>query len=137
MSPANTLTVNHRVLEWARAERVAKRLQVKVERVNAWEQGDRQPTLRQVEALSRFLHRPLSVFFLPKPPELPPLAAEYRRLPGIRIGYESPELRLAVRQMLTRRENALSLMAELGAPVPAFELIAHLNETPVEVGARL
>jgi transcriptional regulator with XRE-family HTH domain len=50
-------------------------LQVKVERVNAWEQGDRQPTLRQVEALSRFLHRPLSVFFLPKPPELPPLAA--------------------------------------------------------------
>lgn len=143
MSPANTLTVNPRVLEWARiesgwpAERVAKRLQVKVERVNAWEQGDRQPTLRQVEALSRFLHRPLSVFFLPKPPELPPLAAEYRRLPGIRPGHESPELRLAVRQMLTRRENALNLMAELGAPVPEFELIAHLNEPPARVGSRL
>lgn len=119
------------------AERVAKRLQVKVERVNAWEKGARQPTLRQIEALSRFLHRPLSVFFLPKPPELPPLAAEYRRLPGVRPGHEVPELRLAVRQMLTRRENALNLMAELGAPVPAFELIAHLNETPVEVGARL
>lgn len=143
MSAANTLTVNHRVLEWARvesgwpAERVAKRLQVKVERVNAWERGDRQPTLRQVEALSRFLHRPLSVFFLPRPPELPPLAAEYRRLPGIRAGHESPELRLAVRQMLTRRENALNLMAEIGAPVPAFELIAHLSESPVDVGARL
>ncbi len=143
MAADNTLTVNSRVLEWARvesgwpAERVAKRLHVKVERVNAWEQGERQPTLRQVEALSRFLHRPLSVFFLAKPPELPPLAAEYRRLPGIRTGHESPELRLAVRQMLTRRENALSLMAELGAPVPAFELVARLNETPVEVGARL
>ena len=143
MPPENTLTVNPHVLEWARvesgwpAERVAKRLQVKVERVNAWEQGERQPTLRQVEALSRFLHRPLSVFFLPKPPELPPLAAEYRRLPGIRSGHESPELRLAVRQMLIRRENALNLMAEMGAPVPGFELIAHLNESPAEVGVRL
>jgi Zn-dependent peptidase ImmA (M78 family)/DNA-binding XRE family transcriptional regulator len=139
----NTLTVNHLVLQWARkesgwpAERVAKRLQVKVERVNAWEQGERQPTLRQVEELSRFLHRPLSVFFLPKPPELPPLAAEYRRLPGIRPGHESPELRLAVRQMLTRRENALILMEEMGVPVPDFELAAHLTEAPTAVGARL
>lgn len=116
---------------------MAKRLHVKTERVNAWEQGARQPTLRQVEALSHFLHRPLSVFFLPKPPELPPLAAEYRRLPKIRPGHESPELRLAVRQMLTRRENALNLMAEMGVPVTAFELIAHLNESPAEVGARL
>lgn len=143
MSPANTLNVNHRVLEWARvesgwpAERVAKRLQVKVERVNAWEQGERKPTLRQIEQLSRFLHRPLGVFFLPKPPDLPPLAAEYRRLPGIRPGHESPELRLAVRQMLTRRENALNLMAEMGVPVSDFELIAHLNESPAEVGVRL
>lgn len=143
MPGENTLTVNPRVLQWARvesgwpAERVAKRLQVNVERVNAWEKGERQPTLRQVETLSRFLHRPLSVFFLPKPPELPPLAAEYRRLPGIRPRHESPEMRLALRQMLTRRENALSLMAELGVPVPEFELIAHLSESPVEVGVRL
>jgi transcriptional regulator with XRE-family HTH domain len=143
MSPVNTLTVNPRVLQWARvesgwpAERVAKRLQVKVERVNAWEEGKRQPTLRQIEELSRFLHRPLSVFFLPKPPELPPLAAEYRRLPGVRPGHQSPELRLAVRQMLTRRENALNLMAEMGAQVPEFELVARLSEAPAEVGARL
>jgi len=143
MPTENTLTVNPRVLQWARmesgwpADRVAKRLQVKVERVNAWEKGERQPTLRQVEELSRFLHRPLSVFFLPKPPELPPLATEYRRLPGIRPGHESPELRLAVRQMLTRRENALGLMAELGVPVPGFDLVAHLNESPAAVGARL
>ncbi len=143
MPSANALTINPRVLRWARvesgwpAERVAKRLQVKVERVSAWEQGERQPTLRQVEELSRFLHRPLGVFFLPKPPELPPLAAEYRRLPGVRPGHESPELRLAVRQILARRENALNLMEEMGVPVPAFELVAHLRESPAEVGARL
>jgi Zn-dependent peptidase ImmA (M78 family) len=93
--------------------------------------------LRQVEKLARFFHRPLSVFFMPRPPQLPPLAAEYRRLPDVEPGHESPELRLALRQMLTRRENALNLMGELGQPIPEFSLRAHLRESPAAVGQRL
>ena len=142
--PSNqTITVNPSLLAWARVEsgyaldRVAKRLQVKEERVAAWEAGQRQPTLRQVENLARFFHRPLSVFFMPRPPQLPPLAAAYRRLPNIEPGHESPELRLALRQMLTRRENALNLMGELGEPIPEFSLRAQLRESPTEVGRRL
>jgi Zn-dependent peptidase ImmA (M78 family)/transcriptional regulator with XRE-family HTH domain len=137
------MPVNPVLLAWAREEsgygleRVAKRLQVKEERVAAWEKGERQPTFRQVEELAKFLHRPLSVFFLPRPPQLPPLAAEYRRLPGIEPGHESPELRLALRQMLNRRENALNLMGELGEPIPEFPLRAHLSESPVEVGREM
>ena len=53
-------------------------------------------------------------FFLPTPPQLTPLAAEYRRLPGVTPGHESPPLRLAVRQMVSRRESALALLEELG-----------------------
>jgi Zn-dependent peptidase ImmA (M78 family) len=93
--------------------------------------------LRQIENLARFFHRPLSVFFLPQPPQLPPLAAEYRRLPNVVPGHESPELRLSLRQMLARRENAINLMGELGETVPEFALAARLDESPVEVGARL
>jgi Zn-dependent peptidase ImmA (M78 family) len=110
---------------------------VKEERVEAWEKGERRPTLRQVEELARFFHRPLSVFFMPRPPQLPPLAAEYRRLPDVEPGHESPEFRLALRQMLTRRENALNLMGELGEPIPEFSLRAHLRESPAELGQRL
>lgn len=142
--PSNqAIAVNPSLLAWARAEsgyaldRVAKRLNVKEERVAEWEAGERQPTLRQVENLARFLHRPLSVFFMPRPPQLPPLATEYRRLPDVEPGHESPELRLALRQMLTRRENALNLMGELGEPIPQFPLRAHLRESPAEVGQRL
>ncbi|MGH8338564.1 MAG: helix-turn-helix transcriptional regulator, partial [Gammaproteobacteria bacterium] len=142
--PSNqAIPINPSLLAWARAEsgygvdRIAKRLQVKEERVEAWEKGERQPTLRQVEKLARFFHRPLSVFFMPRPPQLPALAAEYRRLPNVEPGHESPELRLALRQMLTRRENALNLMAELGEPIPEFSLRAHLAEAPAEVGRRL
>lgn len=143
MANAPTVSVNPTILTWAREEsgygvdRVAKRLQVKEERVAAWEKGERQPTLRQIEQLARFLHRPFSIFFLPRPPQLPPLAAEYRRLPGVEPGHESPELRLALRQMLMRRENAMNLMEELGEPIREFSLNAHLKESAAEVGKRL
>lgn len=131
------------VLTWARSEsgyaigRVASRLQVKPEKVEAWERGERTPTLRQVQELARFFHRPLNVFFMPSPPQVTPLAAEYRRLPGVTPGQESPELRLALRQMINRRETALGLMEELGEPVTPFTLEAHPNEDAAAVGARL
>ena len=63
--PSNqAIAVNPSLLAWAReqsgygVDRVAKRLQVKEERVAEWETGERQPTLRQVENLARFFHRP-------------------------------------------------------------------------------
>lgn len=143
MRTVSPLPVNPAVLAWARKEsgypvdRVAKRLQVKADRVRAWENGERPPTLKQVQDLSRFYHRPLNVFFLPSPPNVAPLAAEYRRLPGVKAGHESPELRLAIRRMSSRRENALNLLEELGEAVPAFSLSARLNESPETVGDRL
>lgn len=133
---------NPSVLLWARqesgydVERVAKRLAVKPERIEAWEQGERVPTPRQLQNLARFYHRPLGLFFRAKPPALPPLAAEYRRLPGVRIGEESSELRLALRQMSNRRETMIELLEELGDPIPDFELQAHFSEGPAQVAAR-
>ncbi len=143
MPGSQNIAVNPSLLAWAREEsgyaldKIAKRLNVKEEQVAAWEAGERQPTLRQVENLARFLHRPLSVFFMPRPPQMAPLATEYRRLPDVEPGHESPELRLALRQMLTRRENALNLMGELGEAIPEFFLRAHLRESAAEVGQRL
>ena len=135
--------LNPSALLWARTEsgfppdRVAHRLNVKVERVLAWEHGERFPTLKQTRDLARFYHRPVSIFFSPGLPQVPPLAAEYRRLPGIVAGHESPELRLALRQMSLRREQALNLTEELGDDLPQFNFKAHLTEDPAMVGARL
>lgn len=143
MTTLNPVQPNPSVLLWARKEsgypleRVAKRLGVKVERVEAWEAGERVPTLRQLQNLARFYHRPLGLFFRAKPPALPPLAAEYRRLPGVNPGGESPELRLAIRQMSNRRETMQELLEELGEAVPRFDLQAHISEGPEQVGARL
>lgn len=137
--------LNPSVLLWARKEsgfpldRVARKLNIKkVERVASWEEpGGETPTVRQIQLLARFYHRPLSLFFQPKPPKLPPLAAEYRRLLGLVAGEESPELRLAVRQMSNRRDRVMNLIEELGEDVSEFKLKAHLNEEPSVVADRL
>lgn len=136
--------VNPPLLVWARQESgyatvepAAKRLNVKPERLLEWERGDRRPTLRQAQELAKFYHRPFGMFFLPQPPTLPPLAAEYRRLPGIQPGGESPELRLAIRVMSQRREVSLQLSSELDAHTAEFSVQAHLSEPVSAVGQRL
>lgn len=143
MPAAATLPINPDVLTWARMEsgydvdRVAHRLGTKEDRVVAWERGEAHPTLRQVQELAAFFRRPLGLFFQPKPPKLAPLAADYRRLPGVVPGHESPEMRLAIRQMLTRRDNMLNLLGELGEEQEEFKLVAHLGEKPEMVAIRL
>lgn len=143
MSARATVPINPPLLQWALAEsgypleRVAKAIDVKEDRIKEWLEATRQPTMRQVENLARLFQRPFSTFFLPAPPKLTPLAAEYRRLPKVTPGEESPELRLALRRMLLRRETALELMEELGeTPVP-FALAAHQSEGAAAVAARL
>jgi len=139
MPARQTVAVNPQLLAWAREESgfPLERVSRKFKRFEAWERGEVQPTVRQVEALAHFFHRPLSIFFLPKPPEVPKLATEYRRLLGVQPGHESPELRLALRQMIIRRETALNLFGELGEDVSPFALAAHLRESLADVGARL
>lgn len=135
--------VNPPLLVWAREqsgyglEPVAKRLNVKPERLQAWEHGERKPTVRQAQNLARFYQRPFGLFFLPQPPSIAPLASEYRRLPGVKPGEESPELRLALRVLSHRREVALELADNLGAPFPEFAESVRLTESPTEAGARL
>ena len=136
--------VNPNVLVWARQEAgysvpdlVAKRLNVKPERLISWERGERQPSLRQAKELARVYHRPFGVFFLASPPNVRPLASEYRRLPGIEPGVESPELRLAIRVMSLRRDAALDLGNQLGIEAEDAKITARLDESPTLVGQRL
>jgi Zn-dependent peptidase ImmA (M78 family) len=132
--------VTPRLLVWAREqsglslETVARRLRVDPSRVAGWEGHEGQPTVRQVMQLAKLYHRPFGLFFLAEPPVVPPLAAEYRRLPGVKPGTESPEFRLAVRVMVQRRELALELGPEA---FPAFDVAARVSDGVDTVSQRL
>jgi Zn-dependent peptidase ImmA (M78 family) len=135
--PAN---VTPRLLGWARdqsglpVEAVARRLGLDPARVAGWERNEGKPTVRQTLQLAKLYRRPFGLFFLQEPPVVTPLAAEYRRLPDVKPGAESPEFRLAVRVMIERRELAL----ELGSDAfPPFDLAARMSEGTVPVAERL
>lgn len=135
--------VNPDLLVWAREQSgyppdlIAKRLGVKPERLVSWERRERKPTVRQVQELAKLYRRPFGLFFLPQPPVIAPLAADYRRLAGVSPGVESPEFRLALRVMSQRREVTQQLSEELGIAVEEFNAAAHMSEGPTVVGGRL
>lgn len=135
--------VNPLLLVWAREqagftrEEAAQRSKRPVDTLRAWEEGEAQPTLRQAETLAKLYDLSFSIFSLPSAPQLPPLAAEYRRLPGVRAGEESPELRTALRRLVQRRRIALHLYGELGDEPIDFPLRAHLREDPQAVGGAM
>lgn len=143
MSASVPAFVNPSLLVWAREEAgfdliaAALRAKIAVAKLLAWEAGESQPTLRQAEALAKLYDRPFSIFSLPTPPVLPPLPAEYRRLPGVKPGAESPDLRRSVRRLVQRRRIALHLYAELGDEPVDFPLRAHPGEDAEVVGRRV
>ena len=63
------------LLKWARqtakltVNELSLKLRTKEKRVQDWENGNDYPTITQLEKVSKFCRRPLSVFYLPEPPE--------------------------------------------------------------------
>ncbi len=131
------------LLIWARKTagfenaQVAKKLQVRPDRLEGWERGDARPTMVQLRRLARIYKRPLGVFYLPEPPpDVGPLH-DFRRLPGKVAGVQSPELRFEIRRAQSRRELALDLYRAIGGSPPIFSLSATLTDEPEVVGTAI
>lgn len=62
--------VKPELLRWAceRSRIDELELSVRFPQVEAWERGEKQPTIKQLEAFAKATHTPLGYFFLPEPP---------------------------------------------------------------------
>lgn len=135
--------VNPKLLAWAREqagytlETAVEKLKLPLQKLRAWEEGKKQPSVRQAENLAKKYHCSFSLFSLQESPQVTPLATEYRRLPGVKPGEETPELRFALRDMIYRRKVALNLIEELGEPQKDFSLSAKLQENPESIASRI
>jgi len=84
---ADKAYITPNVLKWAREsarmteETAAAKVSVKVEKIEEWEAGTSQPTIRQAQTLAKAYKRPFALFFLPEVPrDFQPL--QDFRLPG-------------------------------------------------------
>lgn len=97
-------SVNPSVLVWARERaglsvaEVAERLGKAPELIASWERGEAFPAYGQLERLAETLYkRPVALFFLPSPPEEPPVRSEFRTLPDADLDALGPDTRYALR----------------------------------------
>jgi Zn-dependent peptidase ImmA (M78 family)/DNA-binding XRE family transcriptional regulator len=71
---ADRAFITPNVLKWAREsakmseETAAAKVSVAVEKLQAWEAGSAQPTIRQAQTLAKAYKRPFALFFLPEVP---------------------------------------------------------------------
>ena len=82
------VAISPEVFRWAtdRAglanDELAKRMNVKVEKVHDWEAGIALPTFRQTERLAEALRVPLGYLFLSQPPKMEIPISDFRTLPN-------------------------------------------------------
>ncbi len=134
---ANQIPINPSVLVWAR-ETAGFSLNeiVKVKQlanVEKWEKGEESPTYAQLEKLAEKYHRPIAVFFFPKPPAEEAIEKSLRALsdqglatvtPGVRFLFRKAKaFQLSLKELFDGQyelqERKLFWMKALGeAPIP-------------------
>src|SRR6266853_3010255 len=128
------------LLVWARErsglrlEEAASKMKIDAALLRSWEDGTEHTSIAQVRKLGEIYKRPLAVFFLQEPPHDFDAQREFRRLPGVTQQNESPEMRVALRTALFRREAARELYEQLGEPIPTFDAQADPSENSERVG---
>lgn len=143
MSPSAEAIIKPELLVWARKsaglsiEDAAKKAQVKSERLTKWEAGELRPTIKQLRKLSTIYKRPLSVFYLPKPPMAFQAIRDFRRLPGEETYKLSPNLMFEIRKARDRRQIALDLYRLLEEPFPGVKLGVELSDKPENLALKI
>ncbi len=133
------------ILVWARTsagfteDAAAKKLNVKPERLLAWESEANNlfPTIKQLRNMARVYKRPLAVFYLQEVPLRFQVMRDFRRLPGTGLRFYSPELTLEIRSAQQRRELALELFQDIDDLPGKFDLSASIDEDPEAIGERI
>jgi Zn-dependent peptidase ImmA (M78 family) len=143
MSRSIPTLVKPELLAWARKSagfdvaQAATKAKIEVEVLEGWEKGEAAPTLAQLRTLGEVYKRPIAIFFLAEPPLTFDAQREFRRLPGIPAGKESPGLRLALRNAVFKRDAALELYRLTGDPLPGIGAVLHPAMDAEEAGAYL
>jgi Zn-dependent peptidase ImmA (M78 family) len=134
--------INPAMLAWARNQAgytladAAHKLGFDEPRLQGLEAGAEAPTFAKLLDMADLYKRPVSLFYLKKPPQGWQPIQDFRRLPGAAGGF-SPQLTYAIRQARERREVALAVRTKLKEPVQEFAFEATLAANIETLGGRI
>ena len=134
--------INPAMLVWAREsarfsiEEAAHKIGIAAEKLAACETEDAQLTFHQLMKAANVYKRPVSLFYLKKPPAGWAPIRDFRRFADADAGF-SPRLTYVIRQARERRELALELRAELNEPVQPFTLTARVGRDVEGLGQEI
>lgn len=131
--------VKPELLRWAlrRSRLDPARLREKFPKLEQWERGEVQPTLRQLEDFARATHAPVGYFFLSEPPiERLPIP-DFRTVGSGQVAQPSPDLLETIYLCQQRQEWYRDFARAVGqAPLP-FVGSSRLSDDVVTTAARL
>ncbi len=131
--------VNPAVWQWA-VERAGKRadaLHQRFPRLLSWQQGEAQPTLKQLEAFATAAHVPVGYLFLPEPPDEKLPIQDLRTVGSRGVERPSPDL-LDVVYLCQRRQTWYQDYADgIGQEPREFVGSARLTTSPERVAAEI
>lgn len=103
----------------------------------AWEAGDAQPTLKQLEDFARAVHVPIGYLFLPTPPQEELPIPDFRTVQGRGVRRPSPDL-LDMLYACQERQGWYREFATVNRlPEAGFVGGASLGDAPAAVAARM
>ncbi|MCX5638338.1 MAG: ImmA/IrrE family metallo-endopeptidase [Planctomycetota bacterium] len=133
------VTVSKKILDWAldRSGLTLADIEGKFPRMRQWIDGQKQPTLRQLESLAKFTLTPLGFFFLKEPPE-ERLPVPYFRTLGDEASYSpSPDLLETIHTMQRRQAWLREFLVDQGQEALTFVRSARPDVPPASVGQRI
>ena len=134
------------VLLWARnldsisIEDAAKRINVKAEKIQTWENGTDYPTLRQAKDLAKYYRIPFVTLYLPDPPQKPKRIdkVDYRTFGNSgNVAFSSRELRWLLRDIEDRRDSMIELYALENRKPKSFPLHMAESDSPENVATAI
>ena len=132
-------------LRWARSasglppEAVAKKLNVRPDRILSWEKGEAAPSFTQLRSLAKAYKRPTAAFYLTEFPPAGALPTDFRTLDNRSVleAKHSPHLLHELRRARDRREWTIEMLSEMGSLSAGWHLDISLNTSPEEAAAQL
>jgi Zn-dependent peptidase ImmA (M78 family) len=133
------VVVKAEILRWARdrAGFTVDDLSSKFPKLEQWESGEIQPTLKQVESYAKATYAPVGYFFLPEPPEEPLPVPDFRTMAGRGVLPASPNLRDMIYACQERQDWFRENTRIAGTDRLAFVGSASLQSPIVETAAAI